>query len=1071
MRNESLDFAMQENPYDLTDSDKDLVSKGEKLKDQHVEKSHQLIQIATSTLPRSILLANKTELICPISRVTRHLRIIHCCTDQCNECLGGHWIYFFYDGGNIFIYDSLNFKSLYENAEDFLRALCPFFDDVSIYFPDAQYQANGKDCGPHAMAMVTSVVFGEDPNTVDYNRKLLRRHILLMNEENVLIPSPNENNGLTRNPSRLCPTPRLAWNTIPRELQKYPLQAIYVEYRAQELNHLSRAIRDYLANSTVPIGGLRRFADEIFEVERQQDFSELMTFSFAKSDNLSSIFKHSLIIMRTCASCGSKTKNKIDNYILNLQLPNNYKNCDLQMIPHHNLSIWTATEIDCGKELSVEEKQSMECDQNGHCLGKIMEKMDLTSKNDSIIVPLNIPRTTHSGELGKINDLHLQHLSEKDVITANSSYTIESVILHRGRNIYQGHYTNILRGINLWVRVNDTKLEQGTLSKSSEANPYIIILKKQKDHFYSSASSPPPPPILSSNTEANTLHQKILGTEKFDSRKVKNVIGSVQLPVKENRKIFRLVETIDLTLTEDSELAEGAFLRTKVPRRSTKSRAIVHESSDLTTVTAENEKLCTGIGKTNLQEKNHEPKTHNHLDLPHSKGDRRGFKVPRICQVSSETAQIVNSKQTVVSRQKRKGKDGYIHISPLEGRPILKSSFCGSAVNEEKPSLNSKSVPTSRIITDIQSSVTNPTVSLMADPVPKAYPAIYGKSTDVLLKYKERYIARLMENLDSPCIAENRIQADQLVTGCIHVKGDRVLKLKRFMKKLSTKCELAVSKLVDVSILDNVEFATSTLCGKPNHHSTTAPYFLETAYDTRKVTNILPSFVKAGKTSSTWTCHDYCRKVDVDILRGVKSSFEEIIGLGYPASENFFGNVDTCTSETHNTEKRGHPITCYVEPLTCASKLLKTDILSCHYASLRTVKRMIYEVKRLYDQIGSIELALAEGDFASLLQIRKESEDVQVQCSNTEGKTCLDEVELTKRYLKDIEVFTRIDQDPPPIPCISCVRLCTSRYVDRVEKHLIENDSGYFGLEGTSLMFDLIEGSERDVDETWWEKL
>ncbi|KAJ8684518.1 hypothetical protein QAD02_020310 [Eretmocerus hayati] len=114
----------------------------------------------------------------------------------------------------------------------------------------------------------------------------------------------------------------------------------------------------------------------------------------------------------------------------------------------------------------------------------------------------------------------------------------------------------------------------------------------------------------------------------------------------------------------------------------------------------------------------------------------------------------------------------------------------------------------------------------------KEYPPIHGKSTDVLLKCKERYITKLIKNLDSPCTAENRIQADQLVTRCIHVRGDRVLKLKRVMKKLSTKCELVVSKLGDVSILDNVEFGTSLLCGKPNHHSTTAPYFLETAYDT-----------------------------------------------------------------------------------------------------------------------------------------------------------------------------------------------------------------------------------------------
>ncbi|KAJ8674622.1 hypothetical protein QAD02_010408 [Eretmocerus hayati] len=120
----------------------------------------------------------------------------------------------------------------------------------------------------------------------------------------------------------------------------------------------------------------------------------------------------------------------------------------------------------------------------------------------------------------------------------------------------------------------------------------------------------------------------------------------------------------------------------------------------------------------------------------------------------------------------------------------------------------------------------------LVEETPQECPLNHGESTEVPPKCKERYITKLMENLDSPCTAENRIQVDQLVTRCIHVRGDRVLKLKRVMKKLSTKCELAVSKLGDVSVLDNVEFGTSILCGKPNHHSTTAPYFLETAYDT-----------------------------------------------------------------------------------------------------------------------------------------------------------------------------------------------------------------------------------------------
>ncbi|KAJ8684986.1 hypothetical protein QAD02_020779 [Eretmocerus hayati] len=167
-----------------------------------------------------------------------------------------------------------------------------------------------------------------------------------------------------------------------------------------------------------------------------------------------------------------------------------------------------------------------------------------------------------------------------------------------------------------------------------------------------------------------------------------------------------MVETIDLTSTKVSELAEGAFRlpRTEVPQSSTKSRSIVHKSiSDLTALAVSNEKLRTGIENSHMPEKKHETKTHKHSDISHSEGNPSGFEIPRIRQVPIQTVKIVDSNQKVVSRQKREAEDGYIHISPLRSTPILKSSYCGPAVNGEKLSLNFKSVPESIMITDIQS--------------------------------------------------------------------------------------------------------------------------------------------------------------------------------------------------------------------------------------------------------------------------------------------------------------------------------------------------------------------------------
>ncbi|KAJ8682162.1 hypothetical protein QAD02_017954 [Eretmocerus hayati] len=89
-------------------------------------------------------------------------------------------------------------------------------------------------------------------------------------------------------------------------------------------------------------------------------------------------------------------------------------------------------------------------------------------------------------------------------------------------------------------------------------------------------------------------------------------------------------------------------------------------------------------------------------------------------------------------------------------------------------------------------------------------------------------------------------------------------------------------------------------------------------------------------------------------------------------------------------------------------------------------------------------------------------------------ETCLDETELAKRYMRGIKEFTKVDQDPPCIPCISCERLCTSKYTDRVEKHIIESNSKYFALKSNNnLLVSMLGGSyeQRNDEKSWWERL
>ncbi|KAJ8685608.1 hypothetical protein QAD02_021401 [Eretmocerus hayati] len=379
------------------------------------------------------------------------------------------------------------------------------------------------------------------------------------------------------------------------------------------------------------------------------------------------------------------------------------------------------------------------------------------------------------------------------------------------------------------------------------------------------------------------------------------------------------------------------------------------------------------------------------------------------------------------------------------------------------------------------------------------FPIDMKKKTEALLRNKEKYIQNVMSQMDLADAVERRIQADWSVTRCIHARNHDILRLRRILKTLQNKWELAVTKLGKVSITENLQFAISVLCGRSVHHSTANPFFSETAYDYAnvakwaerdiddnsskytsdpliinergRVTNILPALAKPGKSTTAWMCDGCCRKIDVDFLCEVKSLFHDAISVTYRSGQHFFTRIDECSSESSDTTKKGHPITCYIEPLSCKSRFLKMNILSYHYPFLRTVKRMIYDIKHPYCHNENIGIALQTGNLIELQRIQIETENLPVKGGSKNFEMCLDGTELTNRYMKGLKEFHKIDQDPPSIPCISCERLCTSGYVDRTEKHLIETNSKFFGLKGNPINMLLGDMQEDGRGMTWREKL
>jgi len=108
--------------------------------------------------------------------------------------LDGHWVCSYYDRKNIFIYDSLNNKTLHKHHEQFLKRLFPTydFDKNVVKFPTVQHQPNCNDCGVFAIAFATSLLFNIEPNKVKYEHKLMRSHLIKIFETNVIEHFPQD---------------------------------------------------------------------------------------------------------------------------------------------------------------------------------------------------------------------------------------------------------------------------------------------------------------------------------------------------------------------------------------------------------------------------------------------------------------------------------------------------------------------------------------------------------------------------------------------------------------------------------------------------------------------------------------------------------------------------------------------------------------------------------------------------------------------------------------------------------------------------------------------------------------
>uniref|UniRef100_A0ABD2WQD3 ATP-dependent DNA helicase n=1 Tax=Trichogramma kaykai TaxID=54128 RepID=A0ABD2WQD3_9HYME len=292
-----------------------------------------------------------------------------------------------------------------------------------------------------------------------------------------------------------------------------------------------------------------------------------------------------------------------------------------------------------------------------------------------------------------------------------------------------------------------------------------------------------------------------------------------------------------------------------------------------------------------------------------------------------------------------------------------------------------------------------------------------------------------------------------------------------------------------------MECAVTALCGLPMHVSSKEPHFREAAYsnseeiiceDSRfvideigRVTNILPVISVTKKNRKNWECSGFCKSIDVIIVSELKQLFMELSELNFSTAHRYFRKIDICTAESRNIDKKGHPLICYMDPITCGSKFLYLRVLSFHYPKLRTIERQIYLLRQIYAEIEKIENALIRGDFNTLTKVLSESEKGCIRFNPTKvNEVCLDENVLRDMYQEGIKIYTQKIMDTPVIPCVSCERLCTSKSIKSATDLFVKPSEHQvkFGVENDKIKllirhYGKTEFQNESICKTCYEKL
>ena len=141
--------------------------------------------------------------------------------------------------------------------------------------------------------------------------------------------------------------------------------------------------------------------------------------------------------------------------------------------------------------------------------------------------------------------------------------------------------------------------------------------------------------------------------------------------------------------------------------------------------------------------------------------------------------------------------------------------------------------------------------------------------------------------------------------------------------------------------------------------------------------------------------------------------------------------------------KKGHPLECYTGLFKCQARILPLLKLASHFPEIRNMKRLLYDVRRLYNHIVNIDSALRDMNIQFLTDLSIETREKSTSYAIKKASSVAEERELEEKLKKTIRLFKKRSLDIPKHACCSCEKLCFMRDVRDLSEYeeKIENKS------------------------------